>query len=63
MRGRTQVRPSAGRAPVSKPILKIGTQLAVFGSAELALYATGHGSLALVFALVACANGVLVRLL
>jgi hypothetical protein len=48
---------------VSKPILKIGTQLAVFGSAELALYATGHGSLALVFALVACANGVLVRLL
>ena len=50
------------RAPVSSPPLKLVTQLAVFGSAALALYATGHGRLALVFALAVVVNGVLVRL-
>ena len=54
---------AAPRAPVSTPVLKIGTQLAVFGSAALALYATGHGLLALIFVLVTVVNGVLVRLL
>ncbi len=38
------------RAPVSSPPLRLGVQAAVFGSAALALYATGHGSLASVFA-------------
>ena len=33
---------AAPRAPVSSPPLELGTQLAVFGSAALALYATGH---------------------
>ena len=53
---------AAPRAPVSSPPLKLGTQVAVFGSAALALYATGHGRLALVFALAVVVNGVLVRL-
>ena len=33
---------AAPRAPVSSPSLELGTQLAVFGSAALALYVTGH---------------------
>ena len=33
---------AAPRAPVASPLLRLGTQLAVFGSAALALYATGH---------------------
>jgi hypothetical protein len=53
---------AAPRAPVSSPPLKLATQLAVFGSAALALYATGHGRLALVFALAVVLNGVLLRL-
>ena len=51
---------AAPRAPVASPLLKLETQLAVFGSAALALYSTGHRLLAPVFALVV--NGVLVRL-
>ena len=54
---------AAPRAPVSVPPLRLAVKLAVFGSAALALYATGHESLAVVFALVAVANGALVRLL
>jgi hypothetical protein len=49
---------AAPRALVSSPPLKLETQLAVFGSAALALYATGHGRLALAVVI----NGVLVRL-
>jgi hypothetical protein len=49
---------AAPRAPVSSPPLELGTKLAVFGSAALALYATGHGRLALAVVV----NGVLVRL-
>jgi hypothetical protein len=47
---------------VSVPVLGLGTKVLVFGSATLALYATGHSVLALVFALVIVANAVMVRL-
>jgi hypothetical protein len=53
---------AAPRAPVSAPLLGLGVKLAVFGSATLALYATGHGLLALAFAALVVVNGVLVRL-
>ncbi len=53
---------AAPRAPVASPPLKLGAQLAVFGSAALALHATGHALLALAFALAVVVNGVLVRL-
>jgi hypothetical protein len=53
---------AAPRAPVTSPPLKLSAQFAVFGSAALALYDTGHGRLALVFALAVVVNGVLVRL-
>lgn len=47
---------AAPRAPVSSAPLELGTRLAVFGSAALAPYATGHGRIAVTI------NGVLVRL-
>ena len=50
------------RAPVSVPLLGSGTKLVVFGSATLALYATGHRALAFVFAIVVVANAIMVRL-
>jgi len=53
---------AAPRAPVSLPLLGLGTKLLVFGSATLALYATGHSVLALVFAIAVIANTVMVRL-
>jgi hypothetical protein len=53
---------AAPRAPVSIPLLKLATKLLVFGSATLALYATGHRTLAIVFAFVVVANAVMVRL-
>jgi hypothetical protein len=53
---------AAPRAPVSVPLLGLGTKLFVFGSATLALYATGHSVLAIVFAFVVVANAVMVRL-
>jgi hypothetical protein len=53
---------AAPRAPVSVPLLKPGTKLLVFGSATLALYATGHRTLAVVYAIVVVANTVMVRL-
>lgn len=52
---------AAPRAPVSAPALGLAVKLAVFGSAALALYATGYGLLALALAVVV--NGLLVRLL
>jgi hypothetical protein len=52
---------AAPRAPVSVPLLGLGTKLLVFGSATLALYATGHSVLALVFAFVVVANTALIR--
>jgi hypothetical protein len=53
---------AAPRAPVSVPLLALGTKLLVFGSAALALFATGHRTLSVVFAIVVLANAVLVRL-
>jgi hypothetical protein len=53
---------AAPRAPVSVPLLGLGTKFLVFGSATLVLYATGHRTLAVVFALVVVANAVVVRL-
>jgi hypothetical protein len=46
---------AAPRAPVSVPLLALG-------SAALALYVTGHRTLAIVFALIVVANAVLVRI-
>jgi hypothetical protein len=53
---------AAPRAPVSVPLLALGTKVLVFGSAALALYVTGHSTLAIVFALIVVANAVLVRI-
>ena len=53
---------AAPRAPVSAPLLGPGTKLLVFGSATLALYATGHRTLAIVFAVLVVANTIMVRL-
>ena len=53
---------AAPRAPVSVPPVRFGTKVLVFGSATLALYATGYRILAVVFALLVIANAVLIRL-
>jgi Protein of unknown function (DUF2568) len=53
---------AAPRAQVSVPLLELGTKLLVFGSATLALYATGHRVLALVFVFVVVANAASIRL-
>jgi hypothetical protein len=53
---------AAPRAPVSVPSLRFGVKVIVFGSASLALYATGHHVLAFAFALVVVANAALIRL-
>jgi hypothetical protein len=53
---------AAPRAPVSVPLVGTGVKLLVFGSAALALYATGHRILAIAFAVLVVVNGVLVRL-
>jgi Protein of unknown function (DUF2568) len=53
---------SRRRAPVSVPLVRFGTKVLVFGSATLALYATDHQTLALVFAFIVVANAALIRL-
>jgi Protein of unknown function (DUF2568) len=53
---------AAPRAPVSVPLVGLGVQLLVFGSAALALYATGHRFLAIAFAILVVVNSLLVRL-
>jgi hypothetical protein len=53
---------AAPRALVSVPLLALGTKLLVFGSATLALYATGHRTLAVVFAVLVIANTIMVRI-
>jgi hypothetical protein len=53
---------AAPRAPVSLPPVKFAVQLLVFGSAALALSATGHRVLAAAFAVLVVANTLLVRL-
>jgi hypothetical protein len=47
---------------VSVPLVRFGTKVLVFGSATLALYATDHQTLALVFAFIVVANAALIRL-
>jgi len=44
------------------PLVGLGVKFIVFGSAVLALYATGHRTLAIVFAVIVVANGALIRL-
>jgi Protein of unknown function (DUF2568) len=53
---------AAPRAPVSMPAAKFAVELAVFGSAAVALYATGHRALAAAFAVLVLVNSILVRL-
>jgi hypothetical protein len=53
---------AAPRASVSVPLVRFGTKVLVFGSATLALYATDHQTLALVFAFIVVANAALIRL-
>jgi Protein of unknown function (DUF2568) len=53
---------AAPRAPVSVPFLRFVVKVVVFGSASLALYATGHRALAVIFAFIVGANAALIRL-
>jgi Protein of unknown function (DUF2568) len=53
---------AAPRAPMSMPLAKFAVELLVFGSAALALYATGHRALAAAFAVLVVVNSILVRL-
>lgn len=53
---------AAPRATVSVPLVGLGVKLIVFGSAVVALYATGHRTLAVVFAIIIVANAALMRL-
>ena len=53
---------AAPRAPESVPLVGLGVKFIVFGSAVVALYATGHRTLAIVFAVIVVANGALIRL-
>ena len=53
---------AAPRAPVTAPLVGLGVKVVVFGSASLALYATDHHVLAVLFALVVVVNAVLIRL-
>lgn len=52
---------AAPRAPVSVPLAGLVVQLAVFGSAAIALYATGYRRLSFLFILLTFANGILAR--
>jgi len=52
---------AAPRAPVSLPAVTFAVKLLVFGSAALALYATGHRALAAAFAVLVVANTLLLR--
>jgi hypothetical protein len=53
---------AAPRAPVSVPLVGFLVEVAVFGSAAVALFATGHRVLAIAFVLLVVVNSVLVRL-
>jgi hypothetical protein len=50
---------AAPRAPVDVPVLALGVKLLVFGSAVLALVATGHPRLAAALATVALSSALL----
>lgn len=53
---------AAPRAPVSLPLVRLGVKFVVFGSAVVALYATGHRTLAVIFAVIVVANAAMIRL-
>jgi hypothetical protein len=53
---------AAPRATVSVPLIGFLVQLGVFGSAAVALFATGHRVLSVAFVLLVVVNSVLVRL-
>ena len=53
---------AAPRAAVSAPLVGLGVKVLVFGSAAVALYATGHRILAIAFVVLVVVNSVLVRL-
>ena len=53
---------AAPRATVSVPLVGFLVELGVFGSAAVALFATGHRVLAVAFVLLVVLNSVLVRL-
>jgi hypothetical protein len=53
---------AAPRAPVSMPLVGLGVKVIVFGSAAVALYATGHRILAIAFVVLVAVNSALVRL-
>jgi hypothetical protein len=53
---------AAPRAAVSVPLVGLGVKLIVFGSAVVALYFTGHRTLAVVFAVIIVVNAALMRL-
>jgi Protein of unknown function (DUF2568) len=53
---------AAPRATFSVPLAKVAVEVAVFGSAALALYATGHRALGIAFAILVVLNSILVRL-
>jgi hypothetical protein len=44
------------------PFVGFGVKVLVFGSAAVALYATGHSTLAIVFSVIVVANGAMLRL-
>jgi Protein of unknown function (DUF2568) len=53
---------AAPRAAVSVPLVGFLVEVVVFGSAAVALFATGHRVLAIAFVLLVSVNSVLVRL-
>lgn len=50
------------RAPVVEPLVRLGVQIAFFGSAGATLYDTGHRGLAVTFVLSVITNAILMRL-
>ena len=52
---------AAPRAPVTLPLVRFGIKLLVFGSAAVALNATGHRTLVLTFAVLVVANAVMLQ--
>ena len=53
---------AAPRAAVSVPLVGLGVKVLVFGSAAVALYATGYDTLAIAFVILVVVNSVLVHL-
>jgi hypothetical protein len=52
---------AAPRAVISRPPLRFVEKVLVFGAATVALYATGHHALAVIFAIIVIINSVLLH--